>query len=263
MAKSGVPLLIRLHDLSWRLLEAADTVSRGLWSGLWLGLLSRDDLHRIDRRYYRRSRTFNDPEFTLGGLFGWETEALDRHFRNCRNLVLLGAGAGRELHALLDRGFEVDAYECNGDLREAGNQLLDEHGLPVTIGSMERDRCPPLETTYDGVILGWGMLQLIQGRDTRRALLRSLRAAVAADAPLLLSFYLMSGPDRRYRIAYRVGTAVRALLRRDRPDFGDDLSPGFAHFYTRQSLQDDLEQTGWHLRFFDYRTYPHAVATAR
>ena len=264
MVKSptGRSIPLSVHHFSWRFLEALDGIARGLWAGLWLGLLSREQLHKIDQLSYGASKSYPGSEYNLSGLYGWEAQAVDRYFRGCRRLVVLGAGAGREVAPLLDRGFEIKAFECHQGLREAGNRLLADQGPQFSIQSMKRDRCPELKGAFDGVIIGWGMVTLVQGRPTRLRLLRDLRSAVPTDAPMLMSFYVLGGPQRRYRIAARIGNAIRAVLGRDRLDFGDFLSPGFAHFFTREAIEEELREAGWRLEFFDRRTYPHAVAIA-
>ncbi|MCD4749533.1 MAG: hypothetical protein K8R59_09170 [Thermoanaerobaculales bacterium] len=170
-------LLLSLHGLSWRLLEAFDGIARGLWAGLWLGLLTRKHLHLVDQLSYEASKSYTASNHNLSGLFGWETEGIDHYFQDRRRLLLLGAGAGREISPLLERGFDVDAFECHEGLRKTGN-------------------------------------------------------------------------------------ALRWILGREKLDFGDDLSPGFAHFFTREAIEEELREAGWRLEFFDRRTYPHAVAIA-
>ena len=264
MAQSpfGRSFLLSLHSFSWRILEVMEGIARGLWAGFWLGLLTRHLIHHIDHLSYGASKSYPGADHNLSGLFGWETAAVDHYFRGCRRLVLLGAGAGREVAPLLDRGFEVDAFECHEGLCEAGNALLANYDPRGSIQTMERDHCPNLKGTYDGAIIGWGMLTLIQGRQTRLQLLRDLRSAVQSGAPMLLSFFILGGPQRRYRIAARFGNVIRRILGRERLDFGDDLCPSFAHFFTRETIEEELRQAGWRLEFFDRRTYPHAVAIA-
>ncbi len=240
-----------------------DGIARGLWAGLWLGLLNREHLHRIDQFSYSSSKSFPGVDHNLSGLFSWEAQTIDHYFQGRRRLVLLGAGAGREVAPLLERNFEVDAFECHEGLREAGNSLLAQHEPPGAIQAMERDRCPHLEGNYDGVIVGWGMYTLIQGRERRIQLLKDLRASVERGTPMLLSFYLLGGPKRRYRVAAQFGNVIRAILGRERLEFGDDLSPSYGHFFSRGTIDEELRAAGWHLEFLDRRTYPHAVAIAK
>jgi len=239
-----------------------DGIWRGLWAGLWLGLLSRKQIHLIDQQSYGTSKSYLGADHNLSGLFSWETQTIDHYFQGRRRLVLLGAGAGREVAPLLDRGFEVDAFECHEGLRKAGNTLLAHHEPRCSIQPMERDRCPELEGNYGGVIVGWGMYTLIQGRARRIQLLKDLRASVERGTPMLLSFYLLGGPKRRYRVAAQFGNVIRAILGRERLEFGDDLSPSYGHFFSRETIDEELRAAGWHLEFLDRRTYPHAVAIA-
>jgi len=261
-APSPRSVLLSMHRFSWRCLEVFEEILRGLWAGLWLGVLGRDRLHALDSAYYGTSATYPDRDHNLGGLFSWEAEALDRFFGECRRIVLLGAGGGREVLPLIERGFEVDAFECHEGLREVGNRLLEERGAETRIMPMERDRCPALEGPYDGVIVGWGMMTLVQGRETRVRLLRDLRSVVSPEAPLLLSFFIMPNGHRAYRLAWRVAAILRWVMGRERPDFGDYLSPRYAHFFTQESMEAEMREAGWRPAFFDCRTYPHAVALA-
>lgn len=254
--------LLVCHRFSWKLIEALDGFVRGLWAGVWLGLLKREHFHGLDQRYYGISKSYPGAQHNLSGLFSWEAQAVDHYFRECRRVVLLGAGAGREVAPLLDRGLEVVAHECHEGLRQAGNDLLEHHEPSCSIQPMERDRCPELDGSHDGVIVGWGMYTLIQGRERRIQLLKDLRASTPGNAPMLLSFYVLGGPRRPYRIAAGLGAALRRILRREDIEYGDYLSPDYAHFFTRENLEEELEASGWRLDFFDRRTYPHAVAIA-
>jgi len=259
MPQRRISLLLGLHRLTWGLLGLVSDTVEGIWAGLWLGLLRREHFHKIDEATYARSKNYASPEHNLSGLFDWEKAAIETFFGESRRILLLGAGAGREISPLLDRGFEVDAFECHRGLREAGNQILKRADA---IRPMERDRCPELEGKYEGIILGWGMLTLIPGRPTRRRLFEDLRAAAEPEAPMLLSFFLMPSGHRSYRIAHRLGWLLRRCLRREKLDFGDFLRPGFAHFFSRESLEEELEEAGWRLEFFSPHPYPHAVAKA-
>lgn len=243
-------------------MDFLEGMTRGIWAGFWLGILTRRHFHGLDQKYYGTSKTYPGAQHNLSGLFSWETEAIDHYFKNCRRVALLGAGAGREVAPLLDRGLEVVAYECHEGLRRAGNYLLAHHEPPGSIQTMERDRCPEFAGQIDGVIVGWGMYTLIQGRERRIQLLRDLRRSTTENAPMLLSFYVLGGPRRPFRIAARLGSAIRRLLGRNPVEYGDYLSPDYAHFFTREGLEEELRESGWRLEFFDRRTYPHAVAIA-
>lgn len=254
--------LLQLHRISWKLLRLTTSINRGLWVGSWLGLLSRRHLHELDAEYYTGSGSYPSAEHNQAGLFGWEKEVINEFFGGCRQVAILGAGAGRELFPLLERGCAVHAFECHAGLREAGNALLTERGLEPRIEAMDRDLCPPLQRPVDGVIVGWGMYTLVQGREQRIRLLSDLRKATRAGGPLLLSFYVRAGDRRPYKIGASLGTLLRRLTGRARVEYGDFLSPGYCHFFNREELEAELREGGWTPTFFSQRTYPHAVALA-
>ena len=81
------------------------TVVNGCFDGVWLGLLDRTALERLDELFYsdgqgragkiRRSRTHSE-EYNLSGLQGWEEAALKSHFpADGRVAVTVRAAAAR------------------------------------------------------------------------------------------------------------------------------------------------------------------------
>ena len=62
------------------------------WCGLWLGMLSRDDLHAVDDAFYDELPMYRGDEHNRRGLFDWEAEAMDAHFPRQGALLVVGAG---------------------------------------------------------------------------------------------------------------------------------------------------------------------------
>jgi hypothetical protein len=153
-----VTVLVYVYRLSARLLwlvEQALSLLRALHTGIWLGLLDRVDLHRLDELEYRaRAGRYLSDEHNLGGLREWEAAAVDAHFGDARRVVVLGAGAGREVLALARAGRWVDGFECNQDMVAKGQRLIAEQGGDVSLNAMERDRCPALDGSYDAAVIG-------------------------------------------------------------------------------------------------------------
>src|SRR5438105_1665349 len=91
--------------------------------GLSLGLLQRDFLRQISEVHYQDARRYRAKEFDYQsfdhnrrGLWDWEQQAISRHFRSCRRLMVVGGGGGREVLALRRLGYEVDGFECDPGL---------------------------------------------------------------------------------------------------------------------------------------------------
>ena len=66
-----------------------------------------------------------------------------RYFQNAKRLLLVGAGGGREVLALIRLGYEVHGVECNPELVRVANTLLEEQGLPPSVQFAPPDTCPP------------------------------------------------------------------------------------------------------------------------
>jgi hypothetical protein len=259
------PVQIRLYRLSlglMRLPEAAISLVSAVHTGWWLALLRRRHLHQLDRDYFVGSSRYLGDEHNLGGLFGWEDDAVRRFFADTASVLVLAAGAGREMAVLAARGLHVDGFECAPELLDLGNRLLGEQGLDAVIQPMERDRCPALSATYQGAIIGWSAYMLIQGRTTRIELLRRVRDHLEPGSPLLLSFFFRQGRERRFRVARAVANGLRRVLGRPPRDLGDYLAPTFVHFFDEEEIRGELTAAGFRLELYSTTGYGHAVGIA-
>jgi len=259
------PILLGLHSLTQRLmrgLEGTLSFVNAVHAGLWLGALRRNHLHQIDRDYFLGSSRYLGADHNLGGLFGWEDDAIRRYFGQARAILVLAAGAGREMLVLAARGIRVDGYECNPELVEYGNRLLAEQGCEAVIRPMERDRCPALTSTYEGAIIGWSAYMLIQGRTTRITLLRAVRDHLKPGAPVLLSFLFRRGQERRFAVARAVASAVRRVCGGEAHELGDFLAPSFVHLFNEEEIRSELAAAGFRLELYSIIGYGHAVGTA-
>lgn len=229
----------------------------------WLGLLDDRELHAVDDVYYRRRLDrYASPEYVVSGLFPWERDAVERFFGERSRLLVAAAGAGREMLALVADGRRVEGFDCNPRLVQAGRAALRHAGAAATIHHAPRDRCPRLEGPFDGLILGWTAYSLIPTRAARVAMLRDLRAAAAADAPLLLSFFARSRRSPGMWAAQVLSTSVRRARGAATTSLGDRLGGNFAHWFTRDEIEAELADGGFRPVHLSLRGHPHAVALA-
>jgi hypothetical protein len=245
-------------------------VLNACFDGFWLGLLDRDALDRLDERFYGaghdeldgRAFSYRDEAHNRSGLHDWELAAIERHFPAGGRVIVTGAGGGREVLALLERGYDAVGHEPNGTLVAAGAALLRRLGHEGRLHVCGRDAFPGGAGRCDAVLVGWGSYMLIPGRDRRVAFLRAARAAVPAGAPLLCSFFVRP-PDARYH-AILAGTAnvVRRLRRREPVEVGDTIAENFAHRFTRAEIERELALGGFRMLAYEPRPYGHAVAVA-
>jgi hypothetical protein len=254
---------IRWYYRSDRLANAALRVLRGAFDGVWLGILTREQLARIDEAYYDHAREYMTESHNRKGLFAWEQAAVDHHFTGVRRIIVTSAGGGREMLALAKAGYEVAGYEPHEDLACVGNRLLKEDGIETTIAPCDRDTWPREAGEADGVIVGWSGYMLTVGRDRRVAFLREAARRLPAGAPVLVSFFVVGGCDVRLRTAARIATPLRWLLRREPVTVGDSLIPMLVHFFTRDELEAELADGGLDLVDFGVEESGWAVGRVR
>jgi hypothetical protein len=277
-----VPLLVRIYFLTRSWFEKTLAMAwGGAWAcftGLWLGVLPRDSLHAIDEEYYSRSnrgdsaRTrlpvrpdepdYHGEEWNKSGLFDWEKEVVIEYFANYKRLLVIGAGGGREVLALLRLGYEVDGFESHPGLVTAANDLLRAEGYDSTVRLAPRDEAPSTGATYDGIVVGWAMYMLVQGSERRIALLRQLRAQTRTRGPILISFFYRAASPKVYKLAALVANVTQRVLRRQPTEVGDWLQPNYVHFFTQEEVISELSEGGFNSVHYSIEGYGHAVGTA-
>lgn len=239
-----LPLRVRAYFAATAGWTRAGALLQAAYEGLWLGMLGRADLHRLDERFYDRNASYHGDAHNLRGLFPWEAEALEL-FGGRRRLLVMAAGGGREVLALARQGYEVDGYECNRALVDFAGEFLPRQGCAAAVRHLPRDEVPAAGAPFDGIILGWSAYMLIPGSAHRIDLLRRLRAQVTPGAPILLSFWTRGGDGARFRVSAAVANALRLPLHRERVEPGDALQPNFVHYFTPAEIAAELREAGW------------------
>ena len=255
--------IVRLFFASTRVLDRSIRLLRGVFDGVWLGLLDLDRIALIDEEYYRHERMYLTDEYNRQGLWPWERKLIDTFFAGVSRIAVTSAGAGREVLALLDLGYDAVGFECNEKLAEFGNDLTVASGHGLRIHSAERDVWPKLADGFDAAVIGWGSYMHIAGRQRRVTLLEEARAALPDRAPVLLSFLPRSGDSIRFRTAVRIGNVFRRLLRREALELGDALSPLYGHYFTGDEIGTELSDAGFELVHCSMENYGQAVGLAR
>ncbi len=231
--------------------------------------------------YYRTQRQYQDAQNQRSGLLRFEERMLDRYFpRPPARLLLHGAGGGRELFALLERGYELDAFEPVAEFAAAANRQLSPGATPIQSASIQdwsASRRGDAPARYDGVIVGWAAwTHVIRQTDRLNALRRF--AESCPRGPLLLSFF--SGrkffdelerseelaplnPPPRGRLQGWTRVWLRQRVFQLPPlERGTGWARGFYyHFVTEAELRQEATQTGWRIAYFEREAsrYPHAV----
>lgn len=205
------------------------------------------------------------------GLFDWERELLAPPFPRSGRLLVGGAGGGREVVALRERGYEVAAFDASPQLVRAGAAAVAASGGTLLHGTYDdvvraaAGAPSPLlalmKPPIDGVLLGWGSFSLVISDAERLALLRALRV-LAPSAPVALSFdepAAVDAPDGRVG---RVRDALRRIYaRRGAPGYsGEPLRYAAWAGVLRESTVAEVETVA---RAAGYQTAKHGSAPGR
>lgn len=209
------------------------------------------------------------------GLFSWEKRLFDDPRFPRRGRVLVGAaGAGREVVALLDRGYEVTAFDPCAPFVEAASSVA--AGATFLRASYDdlidaaAGRGGPLATIarrdFDAVVLGWGSLSHVAPEAQRAALLRAV-TTVAPRAVVVASFALEEEHAARTPGRGRVRTALRrvfeALGAPGTLERGDHFysNGGFLTSLTADEITRSAWAAGLAVAELEESPYPHALLT--
>jgi hypothetical protein len=210
------------------------------------------------------------------GLFAWERRAFDSPLFPRSGRVLLGAaGGGRELNALLERGFSVVAFDPCAPFADAAKTLaLDVHSTVVQASYADlvnaiEGRGGPLEvirggSPFDAIVLGWGSFSHVMPSSDRLALLRALHT-LSDTAPVLMSFALEPEPGSVPPGKGRVRTALQRLFSAlgapGVSEQGDHFlsNGGFFSFLSQDELMKLAFSAGYEVALFQELPYAHAL----
>ena len=98
--------------------------------GVFLGLLDREHRAQLDAAHYDGAselvdgveRAYADEAMVHSGLFGWESKAIGATSPPAERWRWSGAGAGREVLALLEGGFDAHGFEPHPRLAQGGGR---------------------------------------------------------------------------------------------------------------------------------------------
>jgi len=209
------------------------------------------------------------------GLFPWEKALLqDPRIPSRGKVLVAAAGGGREVAALLARGYEVYAFEPVRPFLESAQRVVQGSGSRVVQASYEdlveyaagRAGGPLSDCTgpFDLCLLGWGSLSHLTEPAVVVQVLRGLRR-LAPRSPVITSFLLRgSEPAATNGRARRLRRAVRGALqslggRPTPPGLRFLTSAGFLYSFSRDELFELCQRAGYSVDYFSDRDYPHAL----
>lgn len=249
-------LICRLNRSGW--------ILPAYFYGFWLGVLTKEALYRAGNFSYSRSSIYCGDAHNKSGLFDWEEKALKNYFHGCKSVLVAGAGGGREVFALRNKGYEAEGFECNLTLVARANKLLEAEGFSPDIVYSPPDRCPDSGKVYGGLIVGWGAYMHILGADSRISFLKEMRKHVKEGSPILVSFWTRANAAPAFLNAVAAAAnAVRKIIKRVPVEYGDNLGlRGYVHFFTEKEIAEELRLGGFDLLSYSTEKHAHAVGGA-
>jgi len=229
-----------------------------LHSTVWLRLLDARDLDDITMNLYssRVGAGFDGVKHNLSPLWPWEENAFRQFLPLHANVLVAGAGGGREMIALAKAGHEVIGFDASNDLVVACRENLRRAGVSATIMDAAPGQVPSGLGVHDALVIGRGVYHHIPHRNRRMDFLRACRAHIETGSPLFVGDFLTRAEEQRSSRPVRF-------------ERGDLVGSAFFHKFTRDEIVAELDQSGFDL--VEFRVTPfedggglaHAIARAR
>lgn len=218
------------------------------------------------------------PSLEETDLYPWEERWFSEDLPPSPGRLLVGAAGGcREVGALLDLGYEVDAFEPasrprrHGEALYGGRAEIRSGDYADLCAAAAGDHSSPLfafaRRPYDAVLLGWGSFTHLPDAAARGAVLGA--CDTLTPGPILASFYF-AGPGEKAAsegAAAHWGTKLGRRIGRLRGTRGIDdkfvFRPwgGFAHHLSLIDVETAARSVCRRVTWYLDDTFPHVTIT--
>ncbi len=220
---------------------------------LWLGVLDADSLNQVTRSGYSEASGFGSEDFNLiQGFWPWEASAVRTYFKDCENVLVAGAGGGREAIALSRLGFRVTAFDFSTDLTAACRRNAKKANAEVLVLDAPPDRLPEELDVFDGIIVGRGVYHHIPTRRRRIDFLRGFLEHARPQAPIFISdFFTRAAHSRNHQAIQLIANLVRiSRFDPNRVELGDWLSICMQHAFVQEEIEAELAAAGFRTQLY-------------
>jgi SAM-dependent methyltransferase len=202
----------------------------------------------------------NREEDIATGLMDWERNLVDRFVPPGANVLIVGAGSGRDVIPLVERGCRVTGVEPASVPLTIARRVLQRRGLAATLveGFFED---VSISGPFDVVMFSYYSYSYIPESTRRIAALRKAASLVTVDGPIVVSYPPLPAP---HPVLITIARGVAAACRRDwRLEPGDHITihsrafRGFAHTFGEGEIERESAAAG--LRIAYQVKYPDPV----
>ena len=216
-----------------------------------VGATRLNDLRNAIRREWDVAGQLSCDQDAYAGLLPWEDAFYSKYLQPGERVLVVGCGGGRELVALLERGFRADGVDVAPECAELARQALAARGLtgevhPTAIEDL------PLQGEFDAIIFASLVYSLIPQLDRRVAVLRRVARHLRPGGRVLVTYVPHTGRPPR-PVLTKLARAVAALTGADwRPEYGDVLIPAgggkmftyFEHRFLPSEVEQEIGSAG-------------------
>lgn len=240
------------------LVAVARTLDRGVTACACVaaGLLRLDALARHTGENWRHFGTTQTESDIAAGLFHWEQNFYGRFLRAGERVLVVGCGSGRDLLPLLQQGYRAEGLEPVAVCADLARERLARRGLTAPVHTADIATAV-LAGHFEAVIFSWLCYSYIPTRARRIAVLRKVRAHLAAEGRVLVSYVLAQPPPRR--LPWRLARLASQLSRSDwRPEYGDVFAARpdtrcihFEHQFGPAEIEAEARAAGFDVLFHE------------
>jgi len=178
------------------------------------------DLEAANETHWR-SLSSDDAD---GGLETWEQRLYDRALRPSDRVLLAGCGTGRDLVALVERGWDVTGLDHSSEIVGLAREALARRGLTARVIDSFIESAE-LDAHYDVIVLSGGTYSYVQGSARRVAMLGRLASHLSAGGRFVITY---GGTTPRPTLASRLMSTVAGVTRAGwRPEPGDSFTRSY------------------------------------
>ena len=255
-----VPALTRMRDLLRTglftgLYHCGRTFQRAatLWFYAAAGAVRLADLRAAIEREWDKVGASHWEDYNWSCLMTWERNFYLRFLKPDDRVLVVGCGTGRDLLALLERGYQAEGLDVAPGCTATAGRLLRQRGyeVPLYTGAIEAIELPG---RFDAFILSWFCYSYIPQSETRIHVLRKLREHLNPGGRILVTYAPAKTLPRRLPI--RLTQLVAWATRSDwRPEYGDHLTIHdrhnlhYEHQFTREGLEGEARAAGLSVAF--------------
>ena len=221
------------------------------------GTLTLDALDRHARRDWRDFGLGQTDQDIAAGLFPWEQDFCLPFLKPGDRILVVGCGSGRDLLALLERGYRASGLDPVPQCLAVAGRRLAERGLRAELiaAPIETAR---LEPRFDVFLFSWFCYSYIPERARRVSVLAKVRALLPPDGRVLIS-YIRAEPAPR-RSLWRLARGTAWATRSDwRPEYGDvfvarhdNRCLHYEHRFQPAEIESEATAAGLTVAFHDH-----------